>query len=65
MLRIDKHVGKATCFFFGTVEAEQTSCNDAGLAVTARDGVGQPTRRALVARAAVGRIAELYALVTA
>jgi hypothetical protein len=65
MLRIDEDVGKAACFFFGTVEAEEACCDDAGFAVTARDGVGQPARRAFIARAAVGRIAELHAFVTA
>ena len=65
MIRVDEHVGKAACFFFRTVEAEQAGGHHACFAITAGDGVGQATGRAFRARAAVSWIAELHALVTA
>src|SRR6185369_14942079 len=65
MVRVDEHVGKAACFFFRTVEAEQASGHHARFAVTAGDGVGQPAGRAFLACAAICRIADFHALVTA
>jgi len=64
-LRVDEDVGKAACFFFGAVEAEQASGHDARFRVAARDGIGQSTGSACIASAAVGGIAHLHALVAA
>jgi hypothetical protein len=65
VLRVGEHVGEAACLFSRTVEAEQASGYHARFAVTAGDGVGQPTRCAFRAGAAISRIAEINASVAA
>ena len=56
MRGVDEDVGEAACFLVGTIETQQASIDHAGFALAARNGIGQPTRRAITKRAAVSWI---------
>lgn len=62
---VHQYVDEAADFLFGAIEAQETCVHHARLAVTARDGVGQPARGTTTLRAAVRGIAQFHASVAA
>jgi hypothetical protein len=65
MLRVHEDVGEAARFFIRTVEAKEASVDHAGFALAARNGIGEPTRRATSRGTAVRLIGLVHAFARA